>query len=168
MGKKYLKIITIVSFIVYLLVLLIYYICDYFIKRQGLEFRSNISELRVFWTFKLPFVLVALLLITIFVNWREREKGSKKHKYDLVIGLIGTLIYGVFSCFLIFVLIFSGLWEAEQEEMLETGYLRVQDISFPDVSFYYCVPVNAYLRKPLTDSSEILFDKYESIEYGSE
>lgn len=159
---NFLNRILIISVVIYFAVIILYMICSYFVHAQGLEFRSNISELRVFWLYKLSFVVAALFLITVYVDWRKTQIELGKQKYADIMAVLGILAYGLFTFFLIIFFIFCGAWDVEREVMLDTGYLRVQDQFFPDAGYYYCIPVNKYLREPLTATSEILLEEYES------
>ena len=162
--NNFLNRIVIISVAIYFIVLVFYMICSYFVHTQGLEFRSNISELRIFWVYKLPFILIALILITMYVNWRKKQIKLSKMKFANIIGAVGCIAYGLITYLLIICLIFSGAWDVEREELLDTGYLKVQDKFFPRPSYYYCIPVNTYLREPLTTSSDTINEQYETIE----
>lgn len=64
---------------VYVLVLVAIYITQFVLNQYGLEYRSCVEAFRVFWTYKLSFFVVAVLVFFIFLIQKEKRAGSVLH-----------------------------------------------------------------------------------------
>lgn len=156
MSRKLKKIISIII-AVYIIVLIAYFFGWFILNQYGLEYRSSLQQFRIFWTCILPFPIGILLVYYYFIKQNERSEQKKFH----ISWVITPVLYLFLSVFFLSMMALGGFLDADQEEMLETGYLKVYDQNFPDASWYYCSPTSVFVREPLTYSSENTNYQYE-------
>ncbi|HIT90461.1 MAG TPA: hypothetical protein IAC41_08605 [Candidatus Merdenecus merdavium] len=142
---------------VYVLVLAAIYITRFVLNQYGLEYRSCVDEFRVFWTYKLSFFAVALLLFYVFLI----QKKENKQPWFRITWTLIPIAYIIASLFLLLVLALGGFLDVPQEEMFESGYLKITEVKWTAVEYYYCEPISEYVRKPLTYPSHVINPEYE-------
>lgn len=147
---------------VYFFVLAAIFIAQFILNQYGFEYRSCLKTFCVFWTYKLSFWIVALLLYFIFCVQMAKRKEEHEQKNFRIKWTLILVTYIVTGVFLFFVFALGGFLDVPQEEMLETGYLKITEIKgFTEVEYYYCEPTSKYLRRPLTSPSHVINPAYE-------
>lgn len=156
--RKYRKLLILILFLIlYVLVLTVYLLGESLLAQHGLEYRAGISSLGFFWICLLPFPAGGVLLVCLY-RWLKK-------KYDLRPVRIFCKIF--FAVYLLAAVCLGGYLEAmhlihlDYEEVLDTGYLKVYETSFPDASWYYCAPVSFFAREPLTSVTSQADSRYE-------
>ncbi|MFQ6803672.1 MAG: hypothetical protein ACLRT5_01285 [Lachnospiraceae bacterium] len=77
------------------------------------------------------------------------------------------ILQNLFAVYLLASVCLAGYLEAmhlihlDYEEVLDTGYLKIYETSFPDASWYYCAPVSFFAREPLTQVTSQVDGRYE-------
>lgn len=59
----------------YVLVFAALYIIQFVLNQYGMEYRSCVEMFRVFWTYKLSFIVVALILFFVFFNTKDQRSS---------------------------------------------------------------------------------------------
>lgn len=143
----------------YFLVLVAIYIIQFVLNQYGLEYRACVVSFKVFWTYKLSFIAVALFIFFIFL---EKRKDKNERRWFRTTWTLISITYIIASLFLMLILAIGGFLDVPKEEMLETGYLKITEIKgFIAVEYYYCEPTSKYVRRPLTSPSHIINPEYE-------
>ena len=149
---------------VYVFVLAAIYTIQLVLNQYGLEYRSCVESLKVSWTYKLSFFAGALFIFFIFLIHKEKTEKNKENeqrRFRITWTLI-PIAYTITSLFLLLVLALGGFLDVSQEEMLESGYLKVmEEKGWTAVEYYYCEPISDYVRKPLTYPSYVINPEYE-------
>lgn len=158
MLRKYRKLLILIFFLIlYVLVLTVYLLGERLLAQHGLEYRAGISSLGFFWIYLLPFPAGGVLLVCLY-RWLKK-------KYDLRPVRIFCKIF--FAVYLLASVCLAGYLEAmhlihlNYEEVLDNGYLKIYETSFPDASWYYCAPVSFFAREPLTQVTSQVDGRYE-------
>lgn len=88
---------------VYVLVLVAIYITQFVLNQYGLEYRSCVEAFRVFWTYKLSFFAVAVLVFFIFLIQKEKRATLVPYYMDAYTDCL-------YYCQLVFVVGFGVGW----------------------------------------------------------
>lgn len=156
--KKIVKVIL----VAYVLVFLALYTIRFVLNQYGVEYRSCVEMFRVFWTYKISFVIVTLILFFAFFTQENKRRENHEQKHFRIKCIITLLAYSIACLFILLVLALGGYLDVPKEEMLESGYLKITEVKgFTAVEYYYCEPISEYIRRPLTYPSYEINPEYE-------
>lgn len=71
------------------------------------------------------------------------------------------MVIGILSVYVLVLVALGGFLDVSREEMVESGYLKITEVKWTAVEYYYCEPISEYVRKPLTYPSHVINPEYE-------